>query len=354
MKITKIILMVVIVALVLFTLLAIHRYQKRSAEMAAAVETARQISLKNAMGISSPGIQTPQTPIATGEHIINIGKRKYILYVPTSYTPKRITPLVLFFHGGGGWMEQAASDYEFEEKAEQAGFIVAFPNGSSGLPGQRFATWNAGTCCGYARDMNINDVAFTRAVIADIKRRVNIDDRRIYATGMSNGGIMSHRLACEAADLFTAVAAVAGTDGMGENCHPSRPISVMHIHALDDDHVLFNGGAGPGTGDYDKVTDFTSVPETIRLWVERDKLNPNPKRILTVPGAYADLYTATSTLSGATLNNQKNNVQVELVVTETGGHSWPGAPDSPGRGKYPTHAVNANDLIWDFFKSHIK
>lgn len=350
MKIIKTGLMVVIAVILTFTLVALHRAQKRTADLMAAAELTRQ-SVNNVSGISNPGTYPV---IAPGEHEMKLGKRKYLLYIPKSYNPRKSTPLVMFYHGGGGWMEQAASDYEFEEKSEQAGFIAVFPNGSSGFPNQHLATWNAGNCCGYARDKKIDDVAFTRAVVADVKRRVNIDMGRIYATGMSNGGIMSHRLACDAADLFTAVAAVAGTDGMGDACHPSRPISVMHIHALDDDHVLFNGGAGPATRNMDLVADFTSVPDTIKLWVKRDGLNPTPKRVLQVPGAYADLYTATSTLIASSPTSKQNNIQVELVVTETGGHSWPGSPDIPNRDKYPSRAIKANDVIWNFFMTQVK
>ena len=91
---------------------------------------------------------------------------------------------------------------------------------------------------------------------------------------MSNGGMLSHRLACDAADLFRAVASVAGTDATLQ-CNPSRPISVLHIHARDDDHVLFGGGAGQGAfRDASKVTDFVSVPETIARWVKRDQCAP--------------------------------------------------------------------------------
>jgi polyhydroxybutyrate depolymerase len=243
---------------------------------------------------------------------------------------------VLFFHGGGGHMEQAASDYGWKEKADKEGFILAFPNGSSRLPRQHFATWNAGDCCDYARDKNIDDVKFVKEVIIDIKSKVPIDENRIFATGMSNGGMMAHRLACEMADTFKAVASAAGTDNTKE-CNPSQPISIMHIHALDDTHVLFNGGAGEDAfRDESKVTDFTSVKETINRWVIRNNADKVPERILTVPGAYADLY-----------KSEHNNTQIELVVTETGGHSWPGG--KPVRGKTPSRAIIANDLIWEFF-----
>lgn len=233
-------------------------------------------------------------------------------------------------------MEQAASDYGWKEKAEQEGFILAFPNGSSILPRKHLATWNAGECCGYARDKMIDDIGFVKQVIADIKVQVNIDENRIFATGMSNGGMMAHRLACEMSETFKAVASVAGTDNT-KACNPSRPISVMHIHALDDTHVLFNGGAGEDAfRDRSKVTDFTSVAETINRWVIRNKAGKKPVRVLDVPGAYADIYTS-----------KHNKAQIELVVTEGGGHSWPGGKTV--RGKKPSQAIIANDMIWDFF-----
>ncbi|MEZ5446975.1 MAG: PHB depolymerase family esterase [Gammaproteobacteria bacterium] len=265
------------------------------------------------------------------------GGRKYLLYVPRSSPATGPRPLVLFFHGGGGDMQQAAASYGWREKAEQEGFVVAFPNGSSRLPRQRLATWNAGDCCGYARDRQVDDAAYVRLVLADIRRRAAIDEQRIFATGMSNGGMMAHRLACEMADTFLAVAAVAGTDNTAA-CRPSQPISVMHIHARDDTHVLFDGGAGKDAfRDESKVTDFTSVETTIQRWVARNRLDTRPQRVLDVPGAYIDLYT-----SG------RHGAQVALVVTETGGHSWPGGKSV--RGKQPSRAIIANDVIWDFFR----
>lgn len=277
--------------------------------------------------------------IAPGEHRIDMPDgRKYILFVPRTYDPSLPAPLVLFFHGGMGDMEQAAAEYGWEEKAEQAGFILAFPNGSSPLPRQHLATWNAGNCCGYAMDKAIDDVAFARSVVKDIQERANIDAGKVYAAGMSNGGMMVHRLACEMADTFRAVASVAGTDNTIA-CSPSKPISVMHIHAKDDTHVLFNGGAGKDAfRDNTKVTDFTSVAETADRWIRRDRLNPSPKRVLEVPGAYADLYISS-----------QNESRFELVVTETGGHSWPGKKTV--NGKSSSQAVVANDFIWDFFVS---
>ena len=89
----------------------------------------------------------------------------------------------------------------------------------SRLRSGKFATWNAGICCGRARDENVDDVGFVREIVKQLKTQLNVDPNRIFANGMSNGGMMSYRLACEMADTFRAIAAVAGTDGTTE-CNP--------------------------------------------------------------------------------------------------------------------------------------
>lgn len=271
---------------------------------------------------------------------LQVQGRKVLVHLPKGWDGERPAPLVLAFHGGGGHPEHMAENYGLTRKADEAGFIVAFPNGYSKFPGGKLATWNAGGCCGEARDKGSDDVGFARAVVAALQARYNIDAARVFATGMSNGGMLSHRLACEAADVFRAVAAVAGTDGTA-SCTPSRPIAVLHIHARDDTHVLFNGGAGPEAfRDASKVMDFVSVPETIARWVQRDRCTAPPQRTLEVPGATCETYSGCA-----------GGVQVQLCVTETGGHSWPGAP-AQRRGKAAgSTALDANEQIWRFFQT---
>lgn len=263
-------------------------------------------------------------------------KRKYRVHVPTHYDTKTPAALVVALHGGGGNMDYQAQHYGLIEKSDSAGFVVVFPNGYSKLKSGQFATWNAGNCCGSARDEKIDDVGFIREVVARLRRQLNIDAQRIYATGMSNGGMMAYRLACEASDVFKAVAAVAGTDN-SMNCTPKNPVSILHIHAKDDDHVLFNGGAGPGAADKSKVTDFVSVPDTISKWRSLDACIPHtPRKVLEKPGAYCEQYAPC-----------QDHSRVQLCVTESGGHSWPGSQSI--RNKSPSQAISANDLMWDFF-----
>ncbi len=266
--------------------------------------------------------------------------RMYRVHVPTGYNPARATPLVFAFHGGGGDMDYMARDqaYGLIPKSNKEGFIIVFPNGFSKLQSGKFATWNAGTCCGDARDKNIDDVGFVKAIVKNISAQMNIDRNRVFATGMSNGGLISYRLACELPEIFRAIASVAGTDNTTQ-CNPSRTVSILHIHAVNDTHVLFNGGAGEDAfKDISKVTDFVSVPETVSRWVQRNGCRPDPKRVLEVSGAYCDLY-----------DSCREGAQVKLCVTAKGAHSWPGAIKS--RGEPTSKAISANDEIWNFFKN---
>ncbi|MGC4028963.1 MAG: PHB depolymerase family esterase [Steroidobacteraceae bacterium] len=278
-----------------------------------------------------------------GEYEIRLqqdGRERFaLLHVPANYDARQPMPLVVALHGGGGSAQHMADDrhYGLIGKSESAGFLVLFPNGVSNRANGMLATWNAGNCCGRARDGKVDDVGFLRALVADVSRRANVAPQRVYATGMSNGAMMAYRLACEASDVFHAIMAVAGTDNTAA-CAPANPVPVLHVHARDDELVLFGGGAGRSRRT-DQVTDFVSVADSIAKWVRLDHAAATPKRVLSVTGAYCDLHEA---LPGG--------APVQLCVTETGGHSWPGG-NKARAGEAPSRAVSANDLMWEFFTS---
>lgn len=266
--------------------------------------------------------------------------RFYRVHVPKNYDATKPTPLLFALHGGGGNMDYQANDanYGLIRKSEETGFLVVFPNGYSRRANGALATWNAGNCCAAARDENIDDAGFIRRVFDNLTRQLNVDRERVYATGMSNGAMMSYRLACEASDIFRAIAPVAGTDNT-RSCQPKRRVSVLHIHAKNDSHVLFNGGVGPGAPSKDLVTDFVSVPSTVAKWAKLNECAAPPERTMENAGAYCERYSCA------------NRTEVQLCVTETGGHSWPGG--NKERGSEPTSkAISANDVMWDFFRRH--
>lgn len=171
-------------------------------------------------------------------------QRSYELHVPPNYDGTTPLPLVVNFHGLTSFGTQQQGFSEMDATADERGFIVAYPNGIDN-------SWNAGMCCPTAADDNIDDVGFARAVVEDLGGRGCIDRARVYATGMSNGGFLSHRLACEAADMFAAAAPVAGMLLLDSaECQPSRPISIIHFHGTADTIVGYEGGG---------LLDFPSV-----------------------------------------------------------------------------------------------
>lgn len=281
------------------------------------------------------------TPIrASGDYhfSFNYGglTREYLVHVPKSYRPGSAVPMLLALHGGGGDADYQADDskYRLITKSEEAGFIAVFPNGYSRFPSGILATWNAGSCCAAAVKNNIDDVGFIREVITRMERQASIDQKRIFATGMSNGAMMSWRLACELPEI-RGIAPVEGTDNTS-TCRPAHPVPVIEFHAVNDEMVNFNGGPGPNSL---TRTNFTSVPATQAKWVRLDRAAIEPTRVLTVVGAHCDLHPA-----------KGGGAPVELCVTDAGGHSWPGGGTQQGR-KQPSMAISADDLMWSFFSS---
>ena len=267
-------------------------------------------------------------------------KRSYLVHIPPKYDSKKPTPVVLAFHGGGGNADGMIVFSGLDKKADAAGFIVVYPNGTGLL--KKVLTFNGGNCCGYAMTNKIDDVEFTRKVLDDLAGSATIDPKRVFATGMSNGGIMSYRLASELSDRIAAIAPVGGPMGT-ETCKPKRPVSVIHFHGTDDGHAPFKGGKGKGPSG----TDFYSVEHSIRAWVEANGCEKEP-----VVTKFPDKAKDGTTITRKTYGSGKDGSEVVLVVIEGGGHTWPGQePRLKALGK-STKNISANDLMWEFFEKH--
>lgn len=281
--------------------------------MTAAFACARTAPSPATVTILPPAVERPSSG-ETEHNLTHDGReRSYLLYVPTSVDWDKPVPLILVFHGGTGNGKSARVMSGFNEVADRHGFIVAYPDGTGRLSDDIILTWNGGECCGYAQKNNVDDVGFARAVVADVQSQMNIDSKRIYATGMSNGGILSQRLACEASDLFAAIAPVAGTLNF-PNCDPSEPLSVIEFHGTADLHLPYAGGVGAESL---AGVDFASVTESIQFWVAANNCEIEPQS-----ESFADIQHETWNCAG--------NVNVELYAVIGGGHAWPG-----GRGGWP-------------------
>ncbi len=267
--------------------------------------------------------------------------RTYHIHIPPSYDGSRPFPVVLAFHGGLSRGQSMIHDCGLNEKADDAGFIVVYPNGTSQYG--RLLTWNAGNCCGYAMRHKVDDVGFVRKLLDDLGATTSIDYQRVYATGYSNGAMMCYRLASELSDRIAAIAPVAGPMGTVA-CSPKRPVPLIHFHGTHDQWAPYRGGRV----DFGLSTvHFFSVEHSIRVWVKVDGCPEEP-----VVADEPDRADDGMTVERRTYGPGKNGAEVILMVIKGGGHTWPGrAPPHAHLGK-STKDISANDLMWEFFEKH--
>jgi polyhydroxybutyrate depolymerase len=282
--------------------------------------------------------------LRAGDHTrtLNEGglERNYLVHVPPQYDPATPMPVVLAFHGGGANAGNMVTFSGLNEKADQAGFIVVYPEGTGRL--ERMRTFNAGNCCGYAASQQIDDVAFTRQILDDLEDVANVDRRRVFATGMSNGAMMAYRLASELSDRIAAIAPVGGSMGT-KDCHPGRAVSVMHFHGDADEFVPFKGGRGRGISG----TDFYSVEHSIAAWAKADGCGTTPTTTR-LPDQQDD----GTAVKEVRYDSGKDGSEVVLVLIEGGGHTWPGREPRLRSLGVSTRDISANDMMWEFFQRH--
>jgi polyhydroxybutyrate depolymerase len=274
-------------------------------------------------------------------------RRNYLVHVPPQAARSKTLPLVINFHGAGSNAEVVKSYTRMDLAANRDGYIAVYPNGSSGFQG-RFLTWNAGSCCGPAAALQVDDVGFALAVIDDILARGSVDRSRIYATGLSNGAMMAYRLAAEASDRIAAVAGVAGSLSVTRFA-PKRPVPMMHIHSTTDHIARYDGGFGPPATIADTRMFHTPVEEMLRKWLDHDGCSLRPASIETIsgaPGTPDESHTAIKRVYSPC----REGTEVVLWQLAGAGHVWPGGirdynPQLLGAG---TALIDANAEIWKF------
>jgi polyhydroxybutyrate depolymerase len=312
------------------------------------------VQATNRTTTASPTQPTPPaTTLSSGQHTrtltVDGRERSYIVYVPSAYDGSAAYPVVLVFHGGGSNAEQWVRYSGMNETAEREQFIVVYPNGTGEtVEGIGIFVWNGGPRQPYGTDPEIaevDDVGFTRALLDDLATVVQVDPKRIYASGISNGGILAYRLASELSDRIAAIAPIAGPVGTA-TANPTRPVPVLHFHGTADEAVPYNGGTGPLD---QSGTDFYSVDYSIQTWVRANSCNPEP-RVETLPDTADDA----TQVRRETYAGCRDGAEVVLVTIEGGGHTWPGRDYGPELAILgaSTKDILANDLMWEFFQRH--
>jgi polyhydroxybutyrate depolymerase len=273
--------------------------------------------------------------------------RSYNMHVPKSIDSSVPVPLLVVLHGGGGNAERMEKTTRFDEIADRESFIVLYPQGYK-------RQWNDGRKAGSipAQHLNIDDVGFISALIDSICRKYRIDTTRIYVTGISNGGFMTTRLACELSDRLAAVAPVISTfpKELVNNCSPAGPLPIMIINGTADPLVPYTGGVV--TVGKKPRGEVLSTRATLQFWIKNNNCSPVPiikpiEDIDKTDGCTAEMQTYKG--------NAKSR-EVILIRVDGGGHTIPG-----GTQYLPKKIVGsvcsdfiAEEMIWRFFKNHSK
>lgn len=313
------------------------RYGKHAAAVTAVVAAVAVLAgcrgqLNQAAGQASAAAQSgpAAVPVGSSTHDISVGgaTRTYIVYRPAALPAA--APLVIMLHGGFGSASQAEKSYHWNAEADAGHFLVAYPDGLN-------RAWNAGGgCCGVPGRTGTDDIGFITAMVSAISRAVPVDADRVYATGISNGGIMAYDLACH-----TTVFAAIGPDSATElgGCPDPAPISVIAVHGTADKNIPYAGGEGDGVAHIDGP----SVPDVNASWRQADNC---ATPAVTTAG--------TVTTSVASCPGGRS---VELITIAGAGHQWPGGVPNPLAQRIlqtdpPSTALDATAVIWRFFAAH--
>jgi polyhydroxybutyrate depolymerase len=242
--------------------------------------------------------------------------RTYRVFVPTRL--QQPAPIVLVFHGGFGTGAGAARLTGFDAVAEKRGFIAVYPDGIG-------RTWNAGLCCGAADRLDLDDAGFVSRLLDKLRRQYSIDKRRVFATGISNGGLFSYVLACRLSGRIAAAAPVAAT--LDSDCSPSKPVSILHVHGLDDENIPFAGGSGPRGA---VSVDWPPARAGIDRWRTLDGCPTT------------DTTRVNGSITTRSWSPCHRGTEVRLVTVAGVAHAWPREP------------YDATAEIWRFFAAHPK
>ena len=316
-----------------------------------------------AAGAATPAPHPTQAPMG-GAYVFHVTfdglTREYRLHVPPAAASGRPLPLVLNLAGAtqNDWLEEITSD--MDPNADLNGYLVAYPDGTriskvltpDPVAKQEQYGWNAGMCCGLPVTRHIDDVGFLLKVIADVAARTPVDLGRVYATGISNGGMMAYALAAEASDHFAAVSSVSGQVEL-PTIDPIVPVPTLEFHSVDDPIARWAGV--PNRNPRLRL----SVMEGVDQWVNADGCRTKPHTSPTIVGAPGSI-SAGETATLVTYSGCRAGSEVELWRFTGSGHVWPGSTLNTGpRSQWILAGVgrgivlvDADEVMWKFFSRY--
>jgi len=292
--------------------------------------------------------------------------RRFLVHLPPQYTKGKDLPMVMVFHGGGGNIENIMRETRMNVAADRHGFIAVYPAGTGGKR-RRMLTWNAGYCCGEAKENNVDDVGFVSKLIDFMVSKYQVDSHRVYATGHSNGAMLSFRLACELPERITAVAPNSGHGRVLTCRRGTRPVPIMYLHGTEDKGLPIEGGECGGM--FQDFLNSVGIPADRKsaLW-KCDSVQAVLKKFAARNGCSTK--TRRTPMSGATLEGYLDcpkGGEVEFYLLDGAGHTWPGGeygtdacerkPDGRLCQQWKDHAgaisrFNANEKMWEFFSKY--
>ena len=258
-------------------------------------------------------------------------KRFYFVYLPKNYSNSESFPLVIYLHSYGGAATTEMDYTMFNQVADENNFVMVFPSGKS--------NWNSGI--GDLDDYpppDLDDVGFIEELIELLSNTYSLDLKRVFATGYSNGGFMSYKLACELSEQIAAIASVGGGLAVStfESCDPKRPIPIMHIHGTSDGWIPIEGLPG-----------MLSIEETMNYWIEINGCNEMAMELIEdsepTDNCTVEMYTYTE------CNGDSEIIFYKVI---DGGHTWPGAGNAGYPTGYTNQDIDASLEIWNFFKDY--
>lgn len=296
------------------------------------------VSSPNAPIVAGPTGSATSTNVSKTIPVAGV-ERTYRLHIPGSYDGSTPVPLALVFHGSGGSGANIERWSGFDDLADQAGFLVCYPDGID-------HRWNVVDGTSSAA---VDDVGFVRALIDNLAGTYPIDARQVYAAGMSLGGAFCQRLGLELSDQIAAIAPVAGplAEALAAEVPAEPAVSVIAFQGTADTTVPFAGGVVRQFG-----VQVVGAEAMAQRWAELDGCPPDPA---------VELLPNTDPNDGTRVRRETygagaGGAEVVLYMIEGGGHTWPGIDETqfPQHGKVVTHDISAAELIWDFFQKHPK